>query len=214
MIYISLGCCCETSFVIDRVCGGSKRYPFDWLSIHDFNDVIRAIESDFKNFTITPSRPVGWKHANDDTVKSYPQIGDYDMHVVHELEQETLDRRVERFRKTMKDDEHITFILKTHLSDFSCVHPYAPCMDKVSVNNLEQAIRTHRKKNYTIIVVNESFHPKRMCTWGDSTNNTNVIMTNIIGLPERGSERGMVIIQCYYKHDNKCIDQWREILGK
>lgn len=214
MKYISLGCCCETSFVIDRLCCGGERFPFDWLSIHDFNDVIRSIETDFKNFKITSPVEVQWKSTYNNDVMSFPQIGDYKMHVIHKLDQETLDRRVQRFRKTMKGDEHITFILKTHIFDFSCAHPYTPFMAKESVERLEKAIQLHRKERYTIIVVNESVYPTQTHSWEDVDRKTKVLITQIIGQPHKGSERGMVVVPCDYKNSNKCIDQWKKILGK
>lgn len=213
MKYISLGCCCETSFVLERIFGMCEKYPFDWLSIHDFNDVIKAIESDFKNFNITEKREVDWKTIDKNDVLSYPQIGDYKIHVIHELDQKTLDRRVERFRNTMKGNEPVMFVLKTHLTDLSCVHPYSPYMPKDSVERLEKAIQMHRKENYTIIVVNESIYPKDAIIWSKDDKKTKVVITHINGSSEQGYDRGLVIVPCFYRFNPKCFDQWKNILS-
>lgn len=214
MKYISLGCCCETSFVIDRIYGGGKRYPFDWLSIHDFNDVIQAIETDFENFKINEKKEVGWKSLYNNDAMYFSQISNYQIHAVHELDQQTLDRRIERFREAMNEEEHITFILKTHLTDFSCIHPYTSYMPKENVEKLEQAILLHRKDNFTLIVVNESVQELPSIQWVEKDRKIQVGIEHIYGQPQPGSERGTVIIPCGYDTNTKCFDQWIKILNK
>jgi len=210
MKIISLGCCCETTYIIDKFLGGSHRYPFDWLSIHDSNAVTEALEKNFSNFTVNNKTPVFWTSVHNNKKLFFSQIGNYNMHAVHKLTQETLNRRVKRFKKTMKENnKHILFIIKTHITDFSSIHPYSPYITKESTIRLCKALQQHTLQNATLLVVNEVENITHVKTV--KIGNITVITRSIVGRPTVGSEKGSILVPCDFS-GTKYITQWKNIL--
>ena len=44
---ITLGTCCEISFIKEIFFEDYTRYPFDWASIFDGKEIIKVLENDF-----------------------------------------------------------------------------------------------------------------------------------------------------------------------
>jgi hypothetical protein len=206
MKIISLGCCCETTFVIDRLFGTQPRSPFDWLSIHDPNQVTHILTNNFENFVVEEKQLVPWKAQRNDHPLYFSRIGHYDIHDIHGIDQETLDRRVERFRSDLQSDEKIIFVIKCHYPDLSVRHPYAPNMCITGATDLRDALRNSKgDDNFTLLVVNEDTVPH------EHIREENLLMVSITGEVVRGSERGKVVVPCDYSTTTQYLDQWQSI---
>jgi hypothetical protein len=143
MKFISLGACCETTFVIQSHLNSYIKYPFDWMSISNIDDIIDVLDSDFKNFiTVT---------ENFHSCTS--RISTYNIANAHNIPQDAIDRRIQRFRslKNMTDEE-IIFILKTHLTKENPI--------TMSGVEIKDAIRLRNSlcnytNNFRLLIVNE-----------------------------------------------------------
>lgn len=58
---VSLGTCCATSFIIQRLFPGQLNSPFDWLSINNADCVSKVLKEDFMDFTVENLESLPWR---------------------------------------------------------------------------------------------------------------------------------------------------------
>lgn len=209
---ISLGCCCEPTFVNERIFNNKVKYPFDWLSIHNAKEIAKIIRNNFSDFVFTEPETVLWRSRhNKDIEFKYPRVGNYCIHDVHGITQETMNRRIERFRQKVKNNrEYILFFIKCHLSNNEEFHPYASNMSCEDAKELRDVLREYKgDNNFTLLVVNEN----------DNSNNTMILreecllITSIYGPARSGDEGGSVVVPCDYSTSMEYMYQWKNIFS-
>jgi hypothetical protein len=211
---VSLGACCETSFVIKRLFKDQMYTCFDWLSIHNLVSIKNTFYSDFKNFTINDTQQtVIWK-SSDGSILNHCKLADYDIHQVHNVTNKTLQRRVIRLKELLTDSKPILFILKCHLpyneldQTIKCNNtPYLPNITMEEAIGLRDSIHTLRKNNFKLLIVNEFYKYKQNESY------QNIEIKWIIGQPIKGdAQNSNIIVPCDYATTQSYINQWFDIL--
>jgi hypothetical protein len=107
--FVSLGRCCEISFVLAELELTTVSYPFDWATVKSITYLCTCLKDDFKQFSNflkknTPLVP---------TQNEY-HSGNLDICFPHGASQLT---QINNFRKLMKSDKKILFLIKNHIND-------------------------------------------------------------------------------------------------
>ena len=121
--FISLGGNCSIAYQLKKLGLRDKSYPFDWCKM-SINKLNKVLENDFKNFSDIKIFKFSKNHLleNDDLLNdngSYTVKNTYNISFAHELKtdneeelklfKETLERRIERFKKIKSDN--LTFVI-------------------------------------------------------------------------------------------------------
>jgi hypothetical protein len=139
---ISLGTCCETSFVI-RNFFDTPYYPFDWFAIDNIIDVINIIDNDFEDFL----------NLHYDNEKKLIKISKYQIYSSHFASidecKSKLQRRVDRFKNVLLTGDKLLFIVKMH---------YSQQPDNVTILNLKNVLLKKTKNPFLLLVVKENIN--------------------------------------------------------
>ena len=191
MKVISLGACCEPTFVIKKFFPDQLRGPFDWLNPQSIDSIRKVIENDF----------TGFLNLKDGIIKE-KVFSSYDIKLHHDISKDAFTRRIARFREYLKND-NILFILKTHIQPYAINTTNKYILTQENIKNITplcEAIRKYKgNNNFCILVVNESKH------YIERIVHNNIIIDWIV------SEN--VPINCNYSIENGKYDkQWENII--
>lgn len=198
-VVISLGCCCEINFLLDKIGLTNERYPFDWLAVYKFDDVISSIEGKFSRFLCSvEEKPNIYLQKEDEQLK----IDGLDIYIPHyskDIYDQKIISRVNRFNQKIATSDKILFIRKSHY-DVEQVN-----IDQI--NNFNNLIkRLNPDLDYFLLVVNEIIDKKFSVKLVNHQERYMII--NIYGNSKHG--KGYGIIRCDCK--NTVLDHWIPIL--
>jgi hypothetical protein len=141
-IVIPIGTCCESLFACQwffskEIMGPYS--PFAWMGI-SLEDLYRLLETDFADVELAPDDIyVRFKNYHQTWSCHYTDKDDF---------KEKFQRRVDRFRETMKSSMKVLFVLKIHYYEKMSVMAFA-------FKKLLNKIKTDG--NFTLLVVDESY---------------------------------------------------------
>lgn len=135
MKYVSLGCCCEISY-LTKYFETDGCSPFDWITSDNYCDIIDCIHTNFEHFMT---------NKYEFTAPHYSFEGFRDKSI----------RRIQRFQKILNSSEPRLFIRKNHFELLFKDKSKAMTMDECQT--LYNAISKYNP-NHRLLVVNE--HPK------------------------------------------------------
>ena len=140
--FVSIGSCCESSFIIQINELSFTSYPFDWCLIDSVNDLSKIIDHDCQEFTnLTPKLNKRW-------MKTMPSLNNLGVYIPHfDGNHKSLAAKIKNLQNLCKTQKKVLFIWKGHIG-------MTP-----SVIEMETLIDAIRKKApllfFDILLVNE-----------------------------------------------------------
>jgi hypothetical protein len=195
MIYISLGCCCEITYVLKALGKSKELYPFDFITSYDVEDVIMALNNNFRNMEklFTDNGQLRNGYYSSCLIPHYTE----------KEWNEKLQRRITRFNELVNCNEFILFIRKSHV-EFNKHTFHPPGTIKSSYTNQSQAMALCESlkkytNNFKLLVINECKSPDDKWEHHPDIIQQTIITDNIWS--------------CDIKSDANILSYWRKLIA-